>query len=81
VRSPLVRYGDDYYLPLARADGYGSIPKRGHTIFNVYAEMLMQISRDYNCLPPVDTLTMSDIRWWYNGLRAELQERTKPREK
>ncbi len=36
--------------------------------------MLMQICRDYQQLPPVLELDLHDIRFWYDGLRAELME-------
>lgn len=51
----------------------------GHTMIPVYSEMLFQISRDYAGLPDPRTLRLSEIRWFYAGLRAELREHTKPR--
>lgn len=50
-----------------------------HTVFNVYQEMLLQICRDYPGLPDPRTLSMGQIRIFYNGLRKELHEATKPR--
>jgi len=41
--------------------------------------MLLQISRDYSGLPDVRTLSGSEIRFFYEGLRAELKEHTKPK--
>ena len=63
-----MRYGDDFY-----------VPRRGHTFGAVYGEMLLQVARDYPGLPDCRTLTASQIRFFYNGLRAELREHTKPR--
>jgi hypothetical protein len=44
----------------------------------VYGEMLLQISMDYPGLPDPRTLSMSQIRYFYDGLRGALKERTKP---
>jgi len=68
VNTPLVRYGEDTKL-------------RGkeHTAGAVYCEMLLQIARDYSSLPDVRTLLASDIRFFYDGLRSELKEHTKPK--
>ena len=52
-----------------------------HTFFNVYTEMLLQVARDFAGLPDVRTLKASEIRFFYNGLRAELREASKPRDK
>lgn len=59
-------------------------PKTGaiqHTIYAVYSEMLLQICCDYPGLPDPRTLTMEEIRFFYNGGRAALKQATKPREK
>ena len=50
-----------------------------HTLLPVYCEMLWQICRDYSGLPDVRTLKLSEIRFFYEGLRAELKEVTKDR--
>ena len=34
--------------------------------------MLLQICRDYATLPDIRTLELSEIRFFYNGLRHEL---------
>jgi hypothetical protein len=52
-----------------------------HTLGNVHRAMMLQIARDYAGLPDVRTLTASEIRFFYDGLRAELREGTKPRPK
>lgn len=38
--------------------------------------MLLQISRDYAGLPDTRTLKAREIRFFYNGLRAELKKYT-----
>lgn len=63
MRTPLVRGGNDVALPRGR-----------HTFGNVYGEMLLQISRDYSGLPDPRTLKAHEIRYFYNGLRAEIKE-------
>ena len=42
----------------------------------VYKEMLLQISRDYAGLPDARQLKISEIRFFYDGLRAELIKHT-----
>lgn len=41
--------------------------------------MLVQISLDYASLPDVRTLELSDIRFYYNGIRAQLLAQKKSR--
>lgn len=67
--------------PLVRSGGDAKIPDGGHTLCAVYGEMLLQVTRDYSGLPDVRTLTASEIRFFYDGLRGELIEHTKPRSK
>lgn len=45
----------------------------------VYTEMVRQICRDYPGLPDPRTLTLPEIRFFYDGLRPELHEHTKPK--
>ncbi len=52
-----------------------------HKLRPVYQEMLVQVCRDFPTLPDPRTLTMGEIRFFYESLRAELRERTKPRAK
>ena len=52
---------------------------KGNTFLNVYSAMLIQICRDYSGLSDFRTLTMSEIRFFYDGLRGELKEHTKPK--
>lgn len=41
-----------------------------------YREMILQIARDYAGLPDVRTLTLGEIAFFYEGLRAELRRHT-----
>jgi hypothetical protein len=41
--------------------------------------MLLQICRDYPGLPDPRTMTMGQIRFFYEAERLELRERTAPR--
>lgn len=43
--------------------------------------MLLQIARDYPGLPDPRSLTMSEIRWFYEALRSELKKHTALRPK
>lgn len=43
--------------------------------------MMLQIARDYPGLPDIRTMRASEIRFFYEGLRPELIEHTKPRAK
>lgn len=63
-----MRNGADYKVP----DG-------GHTAANVFKEMLLQITRDYSGLPDIRSLKIDEILFFYEGLRQELKETTKPR--
>lgn len=71
VRSQLVRHGFDQEL---RNRG-----KSINTFYPVYSEMLLQICRDYSGLPDIRTLKIHEVLFFYNGLRAELQQHTKPK--
>jgi hypothetical protein len=52
-----------------------------HVYDNVYREMLVQICRDYPGLPDPRTLRAHEIRFFYEPLRAELIEHSKPKKK
>lgn len=65
VETPLVRRGADEKLPKGR-----------HTYVVVYTEMVYQIARDYPGLPDVRSLSASQIRFFYEGLRQELKKHT-----
>lgn len=64
VGTPVVRRGADENL------------KENHTFYVVYSEMFLQICRDYQCLPDVRTIKAGEIRFFYEGLRAELKQHT-----
>lgn len=51
----------------------------GHKMVPVYSEMLLQICSEYPGLPDPRTLSMAEIRFFYEGARASLHEHTKPR--
>ena len=74
VATPLVRRGDDAWLPRDRKTG-----TQTHTMLAVYGEMLLQVCRDYPGLPDPRSLTLSEIRFFYEGLRAELKKHTRPK--
>ena len=66
--------------PLLVRDGVDAkLPKGEHTFFNVYREMLYQVARDYSSIGDVRKLKISEIVFWYEGLRSEIREFTKPR--
>jgi len=69
---------DQRLLRARREDGK---THAAHTLVNVYTEMLRQICRDYSGLPDCRTLTLGEIRFFYEGLRPELKAATKPRKK
>lgn len=48
-----------------------------HCVANVYPEMLIQICRDYPGLPDPRTMRLREIRFFYSGIRRELEEHTK----
>ena len=70
IRTPLVRLGADHKL--MKREG-------GHHSANVHREMLLQVCQDYAGLPDYRTLSASEIRFFYEGLRAQLKEATRPR--
>ncbi len=51
----------------------------GHTVAAVHRTMLWQICLDYRFGSDPRTLTVSEILFWYDGLRPTLRERTKRR--
>lgn len=52
-----------------------------HSTIEVFREMLFQICMDYNCLPPINELTQSQIVLFYEGRRRSIKEATKPKKK
>lgn len=51
----------------------------GFSFVEAHVEMLLQVCRDYPALPDPRTLKAHEIRFFYDGLRAELKEHTKPK--
>lgn len=45
----------------------------GNTYVSVHATMLLQVAREYSGLSDVRDLTASEIRFFYEGLRAEIK--------
>jgi hypothetical protein len=66
----LVRHGVDEYLTRGR-----------HRVVAVYTEMLLQVSREYPGLPDPRTMTLDEIRFFYNGLRNDLRNATQRKAK
>jgi hypothetical protein len=62
-----VRNGADVPLPKDRETG-----RSAHTLVNVYREMLVHICREYPSLPDPRSLTMSEIRFFYEPLRESV---------
>jgi hypothetical protein len=61
-----VRFGDDRKL------------ERGeHRLAPVYSEMIRQVCRDYSGIPDARTLSLSEIRFFFEGIRGELKQHTK----
>ena len=73
VLTLLVRSGEDTRLPKDK-DGNDQ-----HTFNNVYTEMFLQISRDYPGLPDGRTLKAHEIKFYFEGVRAENKQHTKPK--
>lgn len=67
-----MRNGADARLPRDARNGAD-----GHTLVAVYREMLLQICSDYHGLPDARDLSMAEIRFFYNGVRASLKKHTK----
>jgi hypothetical protein len=51
-----------------------------HTRANVITEMFLQICLSYPGLPDPRTLDLDEIEFFYDGIRGQLIEDTKPRE-
>lgn len=50
-----------------------------HTLRMVYGEMALTICRIYNSIPNIMDMDIEDIEVFYNGIRSELKENTRPR--
>ena len=79
TRSLLVINGGDRRLERMYTDDKKSTYD-SNTICQVYMSMLVQVCLDYNVLPVSDVsiITLSEIRFLYNGIRAKLRRDTKP---
>jgi len=75
-----VRHGVDERLGLEINEQTGRTYST-NTFIQVHCEMLFQICRDYSSLPDFRSLTASEIRFFYEGLRNELKQGSKPRNK
>jgi hypothetical protein len=64
-------------IPLVRKGGN----ETGFDRLTVYTEMILQVTRDFSGIPDYRTMNMSEIRYFYEGLRTELKEVTKPQPK
>jgi hypothetical protein len=49
---------------------------RGHSAQVVYKEMLLQVARDYPGLPDPRSMTLTEIVFFYSGVRPELRKHT-----
>ncbi len=51
-----------------------------HTLHNVWRHMVQTIALEYPGLSPLDAerLRVSEVAWWYDGLRPRLVAQTKP---
>ena len=52
-----------------------------HDALTVYGHMLRQICLDYGVLPDIDTMSVTRIVFFYEGLYASLKARTKRKKK
>lgn len=77
-----MRYGADAFLPkrLPR-DEDDTDASPGHKLMPVYREMLLQCCSDYPGLPDARSLSMTEIRFFYDGLRGALKKHTTPKQK
>lgn len=50
----------------------------GHTRLAVWTEMFLVICMRYRSLPDPRTLTLDEIEFFYDGIRSQLEEDTKP---
>jgi len=48
-----------------------------HKIVRVYTEMLLQVSREYPGLPDPRTMSLEEIRFFYDGIRHDLHKLSK----
>lgn len=70
--------GADGRIPRKRSRDDDDARTAGHTLIPVYSAMLTQVCREYPGLPDPRTMTMTEIRFFYEGLRPELKKHTRP---
>jgi hypothetical protein len=75
----LVLDGTDAPLPPSKDDD--GKEHQQQTLMGVLGSMFRQICLDYPGLPDPRSLTANEIRFFYDGLRAGLRERTKPKQR
>lgn len=75
VGVKLVRRGADAYLPDAIDPETKALVPR-HTMGPVYGEIARQVCMDYPGLPLLE-LTLTQLRWFYDGSRPALRAHTK----
>ena len=76
MRTSVVVKGADYYLD-AVVDGQ-TFRNKGHTFIPVHLMMMLQVAKEFGGLDP-RTLTAHQIRFFFEGIRGQLREATKPR--
>lgn len=55
-------------------------PINANRMLSVLLVMYAQVLREYPSLPPVESLTLGEVRFFYDKLRPELLRGTKPSE-
>ena len=68
-----MRGGADAFLEKTLPDPVTGAQEEQHTQFQVYTEMLLNICIEYPGLPDPRTLSMDEIRFFYNGIRSRLR--------
>jgi len=79
ARSTVVRGGQDAHYRGVKNDEGKWLST--HKVPAVFLEMFMQIQIEYSSLPTPKKLKLSEIRTYYDFIRADLRERTKPKKK
>lgn len=68
-----MRSGEDHHL------GFDIDGNPRHTRLNVYPAMYAQICMSYQVLPDPRSLSLDEIEFYYDNIRAQLKIDTKPR--
>ena len=64
---------------VGREDGLDA-SEGGNTLMNVYGAMYVQICHDYHNLPSPRTLSMTEIRFFYDGIRKKISDELRSRD-